>query len=109
MGTTNDHITPNIAAWISRQRMFFVATAPLAAEGMVNCSPKGLDTFRILGPREVAYLALTGSGIRRSAGGVFGPARGAGRDPRGHHARGGLLRVCGSALRLLGRARSTYE
>lgn len=47
--------------------MFFVATAPLAADGLVNCSPKGMDTFRILGPREVAYLDLTGSGIETIA------------------------------------------
>jgi hypothetical protein len=47
--------------------MFFVATAPLAADGLINCSPKGMDTFRILGPREVAYLDLTGSGIETVA------------------------------------------
>jgi hypothetical protein len=34
---------------------------------LLNCSPKGLDTFRILGPREVAYLDLTGSGIETVA------------------------------------------
>ena len=47
--------------------MFFVATAPLAPDGLINCSPKGMDTFRILGPREVAYLDLTGSGIETVA------------------------------------------
>src|SRR5262245_43345892 len=47
--------------------MFFVATAPLAADGLLNCSPKGMDTFRILGPRDVAYLDLTGSGIETIA------------------------------------------
>jgi len=47
--------------------MFFVATAPLAGDGLINCSPKGIDTFRILGPREVAYLDLTGSGIETVA------------------------------------------
>jgi hypothetical protein len=62
-----DEITPELADWIGRQRMFFVATAPLAAGGLLNCSPKGLDTFRILGPREVAYLDLTGSGIETVA------------------------------------------
>lgn len=49
--------------WIGRQHMFFVATAPLSGEGLINCSPKGLDSFRILGPQEVAYLDLTGSGV----------------------------------------------
>ena len=47
--------------------VFFVATAPLAAEGLLNCSPKGLDTLRVLGPRAVAYLDLTGSGIETVA------------------------------------------
>ena len=48
MGRLYDQITPELTAWIERQRVFFVATAPLAADGLVNCSPKGLDTLRIL-------------------------------------------------------------
>ena len=47
--------------------MFFVATAPLASDGLLNLSPKGLDTFSVLGPRMVAYLDLTGSGIETVA------------------------------------------
>ena len=43
-----------LRTFIESQRMFFVATAPLAGSGHVNVSPKGLDTFRILGPRRVA-------------------------------------------------------
>ena len=53
--------------WIAAQHLFFVATAPLAADGHVNLSPKGLDSFRVLGPREVAYLDLTGSGAETAA------------------------------------------
>jgi hypothetical protein len=67
MGKLYDGITPELADWLQQQRLFFVATAPLAADGLVNCSPKGMDTFRILGPREVAYLDLTGSGIETVA------------------------------------------
>jgi hypothetical protein len=67
MGKTYEEITPELTEWLARQRLFFVATAPLAAEGLVNCSPKGMDTFRILGPHEVAYLDLTGSGIETVA------------------------------------------
>lgn len=67
MGRLYDTITPEVAEWIGRQRMFFVATAPLSAGGHVNCSPKGLDAFRVLGPRSVAYLDLTGSGIETVA------------------------------------------
>jgi hypothetical protein len=33
----------------------------------VNCSPKGGDTLRVLGEREIAYLDLTGSGIETIA------------------------------------------
>lgn len=53
--------------FIRAQSMFFVASAPLDAEGHVNVSPKGLDTFRILGPTTVAYLDLTGSGVETIA------------------------------------------
>ena len=67
MGKLYDDITPELRAWVERQPMFFVATAPLAASGHVNCSPKGHDTLRILGPRQVAYLDLTGSGAESIA------------------------------------------
>ncbi|MFN5778763.1 MAG: pyridoxamine 5'-phosphate oxidase family protein [Novosphingobium sp.] len=56
-----DHITPDHAAMIARQAVFFTATA--ASEGRINLSPKGLaDTFKVLGPNRVAYLDLGGSG-----------------------------------------------
>jgi len=67
VGKSVEAITPELSKWIERQRIFFVATAPLAADGLVNCSPKGMDTFRILGPREVAYMDLTGSGVETIA------------------------------------------
>ena len=48
--------------------LFFVATAPLAADGHVNVSPKGdLRWFRITGPCEVAYLDFVGSGAETIA------------------------------------------
>lgn len=46
--------------FIARQKMFFVASA--APQGRVNVSPKGMDSFAVLGEREVAYLDCTGSG-----------------------------------------------
>ncbi|MCJ7558537.1 MAG: pyridoxamine 5'-phosphate oxidase family protein [Gammaproteobacteria bacterium] len=67
MGKLYKEITTDLAAWLRAQRMFFVGTAPLAANGLLNCSPKGMDTFRILGPRQVAYLDLTGSGVETIA------------------------------------------
>ena len=63
MGKNYPEIDSKIAEWVGRQKMFFVSTAPLSSTGMVNCSPKGMDTFRILGPTTIAYLDLTGSGI----------------------------------------------
>lgn len=53
--------------FIEQQHVFFVATAPLAADAHVNLSPKGADTFRVLGPTTVAYLDLTGSGVETIA------------------------------------------
>ena len=47
--------------------MFFVGTAPLAADGHVNLSPKGLDSFRVLSRNKVAYMDLIGSGNETSA------------------------------------------
>ncbi len=62
-----DHITPELQAFIAAQPLFFVATAPLSGTGHINLSPKGLDSFRVLSPQQVAYLDLTGSGNETSA------------------------------------------
>ena len=63
-----DSIDERLAAWLIAQPVFFVSTAPLAADQHINCSPKGLTgTFAVLGPRQVAYLDLTGSGIETIA------------------------------------------
>lgn len=62
-----DVITPHIHEFIQKQHMFFVATAPLSGEGHINLSPKGLNSFRILSPNQVAYLDMTGSGNETSA------------------------------------------
>ncbi len=67
MSSVHASITPPVAAWIARQQMFTVATAPLTADGHVNVSPKGLDSLRILDPMTVAYLDLTGSGVETIA------------------------------------------
>jgi len=67
MGKVYEGLSPEQQTWLQRQKVFFVATAPLAREGHVNCSPKGGDTFRVLNEREVAYLDLTGSGIETVA------------------------------------------
>lgn len=67
MGKTYDAIDDRLAEFIRAQQMFFVATAPLASDGCVNLSPKGLASFQILDERTVAYADLAGSGIETVA------------------------------------------
>ena len=67
MGKTFDVVDDALAGWLARQPVFFVATAPLQADGHVNLSPKGLDSFAVLDGRTVAYLDLTGSGVETIA------------------------------------------
>ena len=68
MARTYDEIDDHMRAWIARQPMFFVGTAPLAGDGHVNVSPKGPGgTLRVLGPRRVAYLDYSGSGAETIA------------------------------------------
>jgi hypothetical protein len=58
-------ITPSLQDFIKEQKIFFTATAP--PKGRINLSPKGIDTFRCLDNKTVAYLDLTGSGNETSA------------------------------------------
>jgi hypothetical protein len=68
MANTYDEITDAIRDWVPRQALFFVATAPLDGDGLVNLSPKGpIGSLRILGPRRVAYLDVGGSGVETIA------------------------------------------
>jgi hypothetical protein len=62
MAKVHPEIDSEMAAWIASQPLFFVASAPLSAGGHVNLSPRGLDSLRVIGPREVAFYDLTGSG-----------------------------------------------
>jgi hypothetical protein len=67
MGSAYLELDEDLQEFIAAQHVFFVGSAPLSPEGHVNVSPKGLDSFRILSPREVAYLDLTGSGVETVA------------------------------------------
>lgn len=58
-------ITDTLRRFIERQKIYFVGTA--GADGRVNVSPKGLDSLRILSPKQVIWLNLTGSGNETSA------------------------------------------
>ena len=65
MGQRLDQLNDKLISFIENQYMFFVATA--GAEGRVNVSPKGGDTFRVISNNEVIWLNLTGSGNETSA------------------------------------------
>ncbi|MCR9013501.1 pyridoxamine 5'-phosphate oxidase family protein [Aquiflexum gelatinilyticum] len=65
MGKRLEHISPELADFIQQQKIFFVGTA--AEEGRVNISPKGTDTFRVLGENKIVWLNLTGSGNETAA------------------------------------------
>ena len=67
MGKVYAEIDATLQTWIARQPLWFVATAPLAAEGLVNVSPRGHDTFSVLGPHQVGWVDLTGSGVETIA------------------------------------------
>jgi hypothetical protein len=67
MGKFHDSIKSSHKEFISKQHLFFVATAPLSNEGRINLSPKGLDCFRVLGDNKVAYMDLISSGNETSA------------------------------------------
>lgn len=67
MAKLYDQVTEELARFIAAQPLFFVASAPLDADGHINLSPKGLDCLRLLSPHRVAYLDLTGSGNETSA------------------------------------------
>jgi hypothetical protein len=67
VGKTYDQLDDKLIAFIGRQKMFFVATAPLSADGHVNLSPKGYESFTIIDRATVAYLDMGGSGIETVA------------------------------------------
>ena len=68
MGREYEGIDDRLRAWIARQSLFFVGTAPGGDGGHVNVSPKGpIGTLRVLDERTVAYLDIVGSGAETIA------------------------------------------
>ena len=67
MAAVRAGIDDELRAWIARQPVFFVASAPLAPDGHVNVSPKGLDTLAVVDEQTIRYLDLTGSGAETIA------------------------------------------
>jgi Pyridoxamine 5''-phosphate oxidase. len=65
MATQYPELNDKLIAFIQEQALFFVGTAD--RDGRVNVSPKGLDSLRVLSPRKVLWLNLTGSGNESAA------------------------------------------
>ena len=65
MAEQYDKLDKTHRAFIEAQHLYFVGTA--GAEGFVNVSPKGMDSFRILDDSTIAWLNLTGSGNETAA------------------------------------------
>ena len=66
MGKRYDEITPELQAFIERQPMYFVATAP--ADGHVNLSPKGEpSTVAVLGPDKRPLKTRSGENVTLAA------------------------------------------
>lgn len=58
-----DQIDDERRAFIERQHLFFVATAPAdGSDGYPNLSPKGRNLLRVLTPKLVGYVDYFGSG-----------------------------------------------
>ena len=60
-----DNLTPELQEFIRNQKIFFVGTA--GKEGLVNVSPKGMDSFRIINNNMAQWLNVTGSGNETAA------------------------------------------
>lgn len=68
MGKIYERIDEHQREWIAQREVFFVASAPLDADGHVNVSPKGpIGTLRVLDDHTVAYLDMVGSGAETVA------------------------------------------
>ncbi|KXS17267.1 signal transduction histidine kinase, nitrogen specific [Gonapodya prolifera JEL478] len=67
MGQKFPDITDSLKEFILKQKLFFVASAPMGRTGHVNISPKGYDTLRIISSTKLYYLDLTGSGVETVA------------------------------------------
>jgi len=68
MGRTYEWIDDRLAGFVLAQPVFFVASAPLSSQGLVNCSPKSNNgELVVLDETRVGYLDRTGSGVETIA------------------------------------------
>jgi hypothetical protein len=55
-------LAPEHVEFIRKQHVFFIATAPADGNGYPNLSPKGYDSLDVLGPDELVFVDMPGSG-----------------------------------------------
>lgn len=67
MGRLFEEINDTLKEFLESSPVFFVATAPSGTGGHINVSPKGMDSFRVISPTQVAYIDMTGSGAETIA------------------------------------------
>lgn len=65
MAQMYEELSERHAEFVQSQKMYFVGTA--TADSRINVSPKGMDSLRIINPKRVAWLNVTGSGNETSA------------------------------------------
>lgn len=65
MGQQYSHISAKNMQFINEQKIYFVGTA--TEDSRVNISPKGMESFKVLGENRVIWLNVTGSGNETSA------------------------------------------
>ena len=65
MAVKFDSINEAHKTFIEAQKMFVIGSA--GADGYINVSPKGMDTFKIVDKNTVVWLNYTGSGNETSA------------------------------------------
>lgn len=63
MAQIYSELNESIIAFIKAQPLFFMASAPLAADGHVNVSPKGYKCLHIVDTKNLLFLDYGGSGI----------------------------------------------
>lgn len=65
MGERFNALTDEHVEFIGQQKLFFVGTA--AEDSLINVSPKGMDSFRVINHSQIMWLNLTGSGNETAA------------------------------------------
>ncbi|MBS1188211.1 MAG: pyridoxamine 5-phosphate oxidase-related FMN-binding protein [Rhodocyclaceae bacterium] len=65
MGQRFSELSQSHIQFIAEQKIFFIGTA--TGDSRVNVSPKGMDSFAVLGSNRVAWLNVTGSSNETSA------------------------------------------